>query len=73
MGMAVGRKVGGAVRRNRVKRLLRTALRNLSEGWPGSVEVIVVVEPHPPATLEQYTRWLNEAVRSTASWPEHSP
>jgi len=70
MGMAVGRRVGGAVRRNRVKRLLRAAFRSLSGQWPSHVEVVVVVEPHAVATLEQYIVWLDQAVRRTVAWKE---
>ncbi len=73
MGLAVGRAVGGAVRRNRVKRLLREAFRSLSGQWPGSVEVVVVVEPHGPSTLAQYTAWLDSAVRRTAAWETPQP
>ena len=70
MGLAVGRHVGGAVRRNRVKRLLRTAFRQVHDAWPGSLDVVVVVEPHDPVSLERYSSWLDEAVRRAAAGSE---
>jgi len=46
-GVSVGKRVGGAVRRNllrrRVRELLRARLRELSPGWD------VVISPRPPA------------------------
>jgi ribonuclease P protein component len=64
MGLAVGRQVGGAVRRNRVKRLLRTAFRSLHHDWPEPLDVIVVVQPHDPATIDCYRTWLHDAVQN---------
>ena len=63
MGLAVGRQVGGAVRRNRVKRLLRTAFRSLHNDWPEPIDLIVVVQPHNTATIDCYRSWLHEAVQ----------
>src|SRR5690606_41383947 len=43
MGVTASRKVGGAVVRNRAKRLVREAFRATRELWPPGVDVVVVV------------------------------
>jgi ribonuclease P protein component len=45
MGVSVSRRVGGAVERNLVKRLLREAFRELSASLPDDVDVVVVARP----------------------------
>jgi ribonuclease P protein component len=58
-GISVGKRFGGAVRRNRVKRrvreLLRARLPELSPGWD------VVISPRPPADSASFAE-LGEAV-----------
>lgn len=61
LGLSVAGRVGTAVRRNRIKRLLREAFRLSQHDLPLGYDLVVVVRPHQPALLAQYRHWLSEA------------
>jgi ribonuclease P protein component len=60
LGLAVGKGVGGAVVRNRVKRLLREAFRRSRGSLPPAHDLVVVAKPggSGPWTLEEAERSL---------------
>jgi ribonuclease P protein component len=59
LGMSVNRKVGNAVRRNRIRRLIRESFRLMQHDFPAGYDLVVVVRPHPPLALAEYQRLMS--------------
>ena len=57
LGLSVSRHVGVAPRRNRIKRLLRESFRATQHDMP-AYDLVIVVRPHVPLTLEEYKKTL---------------
>ncbi|MGX6447681.1 ribonuclease P protein component [Patulibacter sp. S7RM1-6] len=53
VGLSVSRRVGGAVERNLVKRLLREAFAEHTERFPTSVDVVIVARPDAREVAER--------------------
>ncbi|MCL4209372.1 MAG: ribonuclease P protein component [Phycisphaeraceae bacterium] len=74
LGLTVSRRVGGAVLRNRIKRLLRESFRLDRHTWPASYDLVIVVRPHHIRTLDDYRAALTAAVASIhEQWTKHRP
>ncbi|MEQ9453407.1 MAG: ribonuclease P protein component [Phycisphaeraceae bacterium] len=67
LGMTVSRKVGPAVTRNRIKRLLREAFRLERHDWTPGFDLLVIVRPHTPLALTEYRRLLTQAILALES------
>jgi ribonuclease P protein component len=74
LGLSVGRKVGTAPKRNRIKRLLREAFRLMQHDLPRGYDLVINVRPHDTALLADYQRMLSHAtVRLHRTWDERTP
>jgi len=71
LGVSVGRKVGGAVERNRVKRALREAFWGLSDRLPPGHDFVIVARGEAGELVERegtagVTKSLEEALAGTS-------
>ncbi len=74
LGMSVGRKVGNAVRRNRIRRLIRESFRLLQHDFPQGYDLVVVVRAHEPLILAEYQKMLMAMlVRLHRTWEQRAP
>jgi ribonuclease P protein component len=68
VGVAVGRRQGGAVQRNHLKRMVREAARLCLSEFPPGLDIICAPRPSPPLTLracrESLVRLARQAARS---------
>lgn len=63
LGLSVSARVGNAVTRNKVKRMLRESFRLLQHDLPNGYDWIVVVSRHEPLELADYQRLLMSATQ----------
>ena len=74
LGMSVSRKVGTAVRRNRIRRLIRESFRLLQHDLPQGYDWVVVVRAHEPLILAEYQKLLTALlVRLHQTWHRRKP
>ena len=74
VGLTVSRKVGGAVERNRVKRLLREAAARVTPTLASDVDLVIVARPGLAEALnDEKLDWLEAEVRDLAGRASGSP
>lgn len=64
LGISVGKRIGNAVKRSRVKRMLRESFRLLRVEMPPGYDLVISVRPHRPLPLEKYTSAIRECWKS---------
>jgi ribonuclease P protein component len=64
LGLSIGRRLGNAVRRNRLKRLLREAFRLDRGTFPRAYDVVISLRPHDEQPLETYRALLRESIEA---------
>lgn len=62
LGLSVGKRVGGAVMRNSVKRRLREAFRHLMPELTTGMDLVVTASAHEPREPERYLEALRSCV-----------
>ena len=63
LGLSIGKRVGNAVARNRVKRRIREAFRLLKPTLPAGLDLVVGARPHAPMPTERYAELLEDMAR----------
>jgi len=67
LGLSVSRKVGGAVVRNRWKRILREVFRRHRAQLPAGVDLVVVAQPGVVPCLADMSRSLLKLAKKSAA------
>jgi ribonuclease P protein component len=73
IGIVTPKKIGPAVRRNRVRRQLREAFRLMQHDFSPYHDFLLIVRPHEPTTLTDYRRMLADLLLTATRSPKMPP
>ena len=73
MGIRIGRKIGSAPLRNRIKRMLREAFRLMQHDWPMPVDLVISVRPHDGFTLAEYQKLMTSIMVKSVTMLRSQP
>jgi ribonuclease P protein component len=74
LGFSTSRRVGIAVKRNRIRRMVREAFRLTHDELPAGYDLLIVVKPHEPLKLDDYKELLSKAMKKLdAMWKKRLP
>ncbi len=62
LGLSVSKKFGGAVQRNRIRRLMREAYRLTKEHFPPGYDIVLIPRPQEEFTLDAFRKALKKLV-----------
>jgi len=69
LGLSISGRVGNAVTRHRLKRMLREAFRLDRHRLPGAYDIVISARSHPPQPLATYRALLTQLVeRAHRDW-----
>jgi ribonuclease P protein component len=66
LGISAGKRIGGAVQRNRRKRLVREAFRQIRDDLPAGLDLIVIPKPGPEPKVSDLQQSICELAASLA-------
>ncbi|MFQ5462574.1 MAG: ribonuclease P protein component [Phycisphaerae bacterium] len=66
LGRSVGRRVGNAIQRNRVRRWIREAFRTQKGGFPEGLDIVVVAKPQACADAAAVIEGLPGLIKKAA-------